>query len=373
MAGHFLDGAFHALKPRVGRGADIFGHLGARRVDSGRHCGRQLFKADIGCASVDPALRAGQSAVQVGEGDFKPAHGLAGAGLGLFKPLADTGDHRLDDVRRGRRGRLTIDQLVDVPAQFAKGLAGAGLTVVEMAGDLRQGRFHRAQSLHRTRAGGVLLGAAQALDDAGLFDAHIVHRPFETGGHGGLFTLVGGEAGDQAGHRLVDAADRQGRPVFGGLDPGRQSIEGLGDPEDLVGGMLRGLDAAVGCGRAEGAAPGQGLIGEGAGGGRAGIGGGAWGRLIGIGVARRGLVVDLDAAVLQDHLVQPFAQRHPRPTGKILGDLPGLGVDALDAPRRSRAHPNRSPQHCLRTLGADLLCVNATLTLNLVFSPISCG
>jgi len=47
--------------------------------------------------------------------------------------------------------------------------------------------------------------------------------------------------------------------------------------------------------------------------------------------------------VLEDDPVEPFAERHSRTAGKLLGDLTGLRVDPFDAP--GRPHSNRSPNY----------------------------
>ncbi len=179
-----------------------------------------------------------------------------------------------------------------------------------MRGDLAQGGFQRPQGLDRARLRGRLLDVGQALIGADLSVLHLFERAFEPRGHGHLVALGGFQARQQSPHRLVDTADGEGGAPFGGIDLVVQPVQRGPELAELLGGE-RGSFAAAG------------------------------GRLGG---------------VLEDHAVQPVAEGQTLATRKILGDLAGFRIYALDAPGRGRTHPNRSPDRAENASRPSLVC-----------------
>ncbi len=168
----------------------------------------------------------------------KIAQGAGGLGLGLFQALAQAADHGLDDTL------ATVGfEAVDAGAHLGQGFTGAAFAVVEMGGDLAEGVFQRAQRFGGAGAVGLALHAAQAIGGAGLLGLDFLDGALEAGGDGGLFAFGVLQAREDAAHGLVDAADRQGGALLGGLDALGQPVQRLGDAADLVGGMFGDLNA----------------------------------------------------------------------------------------------------------------------------------
>ncbi len=304
LAGDVAQRALHGFHAGGGGAFDLLRQLLARRLEVARKFLGQLFEPQFG--QLTPGLGGLQPLLHVPHGGLQPTDDAGGAGFCLLQALDDARDGAVDDQLRG--GRVGLFQPVDLIGQagqlgahLAQGLTGAGLGVVEVGGDLAERGLQRAQGLDRAGLGGGLLGAGQAVVGAGLVVLDLLHDAFETGRHLDLIALGVLQARQQAQHGLVDAADGQGGASLGGLDLGIQPVEGLAQALEFLGD-------------------------EGSRGVRVGFGG------EGLGRAHR----------ILDHAVQPIAQSEPLAPGEILGDLPGLGINPLDAPWRCRrTHQNR--------------------------------
>ncbi len=132
-----------------------------------------------------------------------------------------------------------------------------------------------------------------------------------------------------AAHGVVDAGNGLGRTLLGRFDAVGQAIQGDGDATDLIGGMLGGLDtgrSAAASGLEIGGVVGAVVVDR-------------QGRTAGFaeGFERGGVNLALD-----NHAIEPLAQRHAGATREVFSDLPCLGVYPLYAPWRRGRHPNRS-------------------------------
>ena len=128
---------------------------------------------------------------------------------------------------------------------------------------------------------------------------------------GVAFLVLVLQSADQAGHGLVDPLDGDRRAALGGLQPGGDGVDRGAQP--VPRGVLGGIgviDPAVAPAAIDG------------------IGG--------VIAARQGH--DPVVIVLENHGVEPLAERHAGAPREILGDLARLGLDTLHAPRRGCAH-----------------------------------
>jgi hypothetical protein len=341
VGGHLAKLALHAVKAAVGRFAQLGGHLDTRRFHALGQVGGQtvqpLLHASRGVGAFDGA----EALVERRERRAHVAQRLAGAGLGGFKAFAQAGHDSVDQSGRVLRDRgLGRRLFVDTRFQSGDRLAGASLAVIEMAGDLAQGPLQGAKRLGRTRACRFGLDPARTLDGARLFGLQLVHGPFEAGGDGDLFTFRLSQARERVADGVIDARDGGGVAALGGFDALGQAIQGDGDAAYFIGRVLGDLDARR--------------------------------RVVlydfQIGAVRRAFGVDalirVRTIALDDHSVEPFAQRHAGATREVLGDLPCLGVDPLYAPWRRRSHCESISSHLRKTLVTDSWGVNATKTLD---------
>ena len=218
---HFRQRPFQAVELDVGRSPDLLGHLGAGRIDAVGQAGGQMLQAKLRAATLDLGLGRAQPLVQVGEGDLQPLERPAGARLGLLQTFGDTADHAIDQHRGVGRRLDLVGHGVEIAAQVADLFAGAGLALVEMAGDLAERRLHGPQGLDRAWSGRVLFDPPQPVDHPGLVGPDLVRQGLEMRGHRGLFAFGRVQARDKAGDRLVDAADGQGGAMLSSLDPRR--------------------------------------------------------------------------------------------------------------------------------------------------------
>ncbi len=348
VAAEFAQRRFHLLHPAVGGGAQALGQVGARRLHPLLQVERQGLEAPLhlGAGMAGPASLAGaQARVEAGEGGLERLHRGGGAGLGLVETLGHAGQHGLHLLGvgigggRGAHHRLHLVQAVGEGLGGVEGCGvrgfggaqsggmgglgrllnlGAGLgralgLLVQAHGHAAQRRFQRLQPFG---PGAVLaLQLAQALGDAGLGGADVLDRGFQAHA-AALLALDLVQAREHAHDRLVHAADGQHRALLGRLHPGGERLD---RPGQAVGvGVLAGAQE----GRAA-AATGLGLAVE-----------------VVQGTARfeRGRGGGLGLAAVDDHLVQPVAERHAGPARQVLGDLARLGVYALYAPGAGRCH-----------------------------------
>src|SRR5690606_10964444 len=112
---------------------------------------------------------------------------------------------------------------------------------------------------------------------------------------------------------LVDPLDGDGRAARGGLEPAGDGDDGSAQAlPRLLAGTVGVIDAAAAAAALE-------TVG-------------------GVRAAGQGHDAVVVAAVLQNHGVEPLAQRHAGATREVLGDLARTGFDPLYAPRRGCAH-----------------------------------
>ncbi len=264
-----------------------------------------------------------QASVQLREAGLQPAQRVGRLVLGRVKPSADLAQHL-----GARSGGGLLDRL-DAATQV---LGRAPLTVLDLqqpAGDGLQTLLDLAERLLRRRPR-LLLEATQAAMALAELLGHVVHPAVQ--GSGRLVLLV--QPAQQAGHGLIDSLDGGGRAAFGGFQPGG---DGVDRGAEAVPAALLHLVGVV-----QPAAPAAALI--------------AFGGVRTAAQRHHAVVL-----VFHDHGVQPLAERHARATREVLGDLAGLGVDALNAPRRGCAHLIRLPTHT-QTLLVQIRGVNAPLT-----------
>jgi hypothetical protein len=327
VGGHLAQLVLHAVEAAVGGFAQLGGHLQAGGLHALGQAAGQVVEALLDAFAGIAALDRVEAAVQGAERGVQGLQGFGRTGLGGFQALAKAG-HDLVDQARGV-GDAGSGLVVQALLQLGDGLAGAGLAFIEVARDLAERAFQGAQGLGRARTDGFGLDAAQPFGGAGLVGLDVVHDAFEAGGDGDLFTFGGDQALEGAAHGFVDAGNGLGRTLLGRLDAIGQPVQGDGHATDLVGGMLAGFDPRR----------------------RTAAGGLIIGRIGAIVVDRQGRTAGfaerlerrgVEALALDDHAIEPFAQRHAGATREVLGDLPCLGVDPLNAPWRCGRHPNRS-------------------------------
>ena len=324
MLGHLAEPALHAVEPTIGRGVELLSQLDPGGLDPfGQACGH-LFQAAIKARPL-AGLHRSHASVEMRKRGAQTLQGLGGAGLGLAQTLGDTAHHLFDQARR-LRAALRLDPL-HPRLDGAQGLAGAGLAFVEVVGDLADRAFQGAESFGRTGAAGLGFHTANALGHTALLGGDVFDRTFEPGGHRHMLALGGLDPGQGRAHRMLDAGHRQPCAAFRDFQALAQTVQRQGDAAHLVGRMLGGFD------------PGRRVLGP--------------AQTFEIGGERTACEVSLGDGVfrtfiVKDHSIEPFAQGHARPPGEVFRDLPGFGVDALDAPWRRRRHSNRSPTRVRR-------------------------
>ena len=168
------------------------------------------------------------------------------------------------------------------------------------------------EALYRFDVGRI--GALQPFVQPRLIGAQFLSDIFETRRRVGAVLFRAVQPRHQSGDGFIDAADDLRGAALRRLDAGGQRVQRLADAEDLISGVGRWLSTAKGRAR-QGLAPVDRRLGR-------------HDRIVG-------------QAVLEDHLIEPFAQRHTGPPGEVLGGFTRLRIDALYAPRLPRHHPNR--------------------------------
>ena len=254
---------------------------------------------------LDPSLRRMQALVQIGERAFQVPQGVGGAALGLVEPLADLGQ-RIGAQHPGRSTGGGFFHRLHARAQFVDAAALPFLDLVQAAGQGADGGLDLAEAFQR--AGTVLLlELAQAL----LALAHLFGQFVGAKGLGLAGLVLGLQPAQQAGHGLIHALDRHGGPALSRLEPRGDRIDRGAQPQPVLVGTVIGVVQPTGASA-------------------------AFEDFGDMGAARQGGVGLVFLAVLHDHGVQPLAQGHARAPRQILGDLAGLRVNALYAPRRRR-------------------------------------
>ena len=137
VGGHLAQLALHAVEATVGGFLQLGGHLQARGFHLLGQADGQTVEALLHASGRIGALDRAQALVQRRERRAHVAQRLAGAGLGGFQAFAEA---RHDGVDQGG-GILRRRRRVDAGFQSGDRLAGAGLAVIEVAGDLAQGAF----------------------------------------------------------------------------------------------------------------------------------------------------------------------------------------------------------------------------------------
>ena len=298
------NGALDAVKPafRFGR-IETTHHLGAVALDLTAQRLGQLFETCSLASTLrlNPSLGGAQPLVQTGERSFQPAQGLGRPPLRLIETGTDLGQKIGTDAGPGSRlnGIHALAELV-----HARSLAF--LDVVQSTGQGTERGLHLAEGLGRAGSN-LLLETTQTLVALAQLLGDVVDA---TGSSLAVMVLIV-EAPHQPGNRLIHALDGDGRAAFSGFQPGSDGVNGGGQAVPwLIAATVSVVDAAAA------AAP-----------------------FIAVGGVRatrqrhHTLVV-----VFHDHGVQPLAQRHAGAARKVFGDLAGLGLDALNAPRRGCAH-----------------------------------
>ena len=250
MVGHLAQPAFHAVEAAVGRGMELLGHLDPGGLDPLGEPRSHLLEPTVDARRFARLHRL-HPAVQMGEGFPKALQRLGGAGLGLAQPLRDAADDFLDQTRR-LTAALSLHP-IHPGLDGAQGLAGAGLAVIEMVGDLGDGALQGAQSLGRAGTGGLRLHPAQPFGHARLFAGDAFHGALEAGGHGDVLAFRGLDPRQGGAHRMLDAGHGQTRAALRNFQSLAQTVERQGDPPHLVGRMFGGLDAGGGVVGAAGA------------------------------------------------------------------------------------------------------------------------
>ena len=298
------DRLFDPVDARAGLGGvEPLHHLGAVELDLTRQGLGQLLEPGgvTRPLGLDPSLGRAHALVQLGEGALEGLQRLGGAALGLVQTRADLGQQVRADA-----GTCGLLDRLHALTQFRDARPLAFLDVVQAAGQGAQRLLDLAEGLLGLRAG-VAFEGAQATMPLAQFLGDVVDAASLPLGLGVLTV----QPAHQAGHGLVHALDGDGRAPLGGLQPGGDGVDGGADPlPAFVGSVIGVVETAAATATFE-------HLGAG-------------------GATRQGGVTLV--LVFHDHGVQPFAQGHARAPRKILGDLAGLRINTLHAPRRRCAH-----------------------------------